>query len=54
MGDGRGVGLTNDKERRHKLVLMHQASLSEFQRELKFGMEDKKCQNINTKVSMWG
>ena len=40
MGGGREVGLTNDKERRQKLVMMHQASLSEFQRELRFGMED--------------
>ena len=42
MGGGRRVGLTNDKERQHKLVLMHQASMREFQREIKFGMDDKK------------
>ena len=42
MGDDRRVGLTNDKERRQKLVFMHQASLREFQGEIKFGMDDKK------------
>ena len=42
MGGGHGVGLTNDNERRKKLVMMHQASLSEFQREPRFGMEDKR------------
>ena len=36
------LGLTTDEELRQKLVLMHQASPREFQRELKFGMEDKK------------
>ena len=35
------VGLTTDEELRKKLVLMHQVSLCEFQREFKFGMEEK-------------
>ena len=42
MGGDCKVGLTADKELRNKLVLMHQASLREFQREFIFGMEDKK------------
>ena len=37
-----GVRLMTDKERRRKLVLMLQASLCGFQREFKFGMEEKK------------
>ena len=34
--------MTTDEELWQKLVLMHQPSLCEFQREFKFGMEDKK------------
>ena len=34
--------LTSDEEIRKELLLMHQASLHEFQREFKFGMEDIK------------
>ena len=36
------VGLVIDEDRWQKLVLMQQASLCEFQREFKFGIEDKK------------
>ena len=36
-----GVGVMTDKERQKKWVLIHQASLCEFQREFKFGMEEK-------------
>ena len=42
MGVNEWVGLTNDKDKCQKLVLMHEASLCEFQREFKFGLEDKK------------
>ena len=42
MGRIKLVGLMTDEERWQKFVLMHKASLCEFQRELKFGMEDKK------------
>ena len=38
------VGLTTDKDIQNKLVLMHQASIHEFEGEFKFGMEDKKWQ----------
>ena len=37
-----GVRLKTNKERRQKLVLINQASLREFHREFKFGMEGKK------------
>ena len=40
MGGDCEAGLTTEEELRKKLVLMHQASLCEFQREFKFGMED--------------
>ena len=36
------LGLATNKGRRKKLVLMHQASLCEFQQGCKFGIEDKK------------
>ena len=42
LGNSKWVGLTTDEELRQKLVLMHQVSLREFQREFKFGTEDKK------------
>ena len=42
LGNSKWVGLTTDEELRQKLVLMHQVSLREFQREFKFGIEDKK------------
>ena len=42
MGGDCKVGLMAGKELRQKLVMMHQVSLREFQREFKFGMENKK------------
>ena len=42
MGGSKRVVLTTNKEFWYKLVLMHQASLCAFQRELKFGTEDQK------------
>ena len=41
MGGSKWVGLMTNDERPQKLVLMHQASLREFQGLFKFGMEDK-------------
>ena len=40
-GGGYGLGLTTNKDSWQKLVLVHQTSLCEFQRELKFEMEEK-------------
>ena len=44
------VGLTVDNKCRNRFILMHQESLCEFQRQLKFGTEDKKwwykCQDV--------
>ena len=42
-----------DEDIRHKLLLMHQASLCKFQRELQFGMEDKNGVR-NTEDALWG
>ena len=42
MGGSKRVGVTINEERHKKLVLMYQVSLCEFQREFKFGMEEKK------------
>ena len=53
MGVRKWVVLTTDEERWLKLVLMHQASLREFQQEFKFGLE-KISDGINTEVSLWG
>ena len=39
-GGACGLGVTTNKECLKKLVLMHQASLCEFQSEFKFRMED--------------
>ena len=44
MGDNFEVRLTTYEDLRQKFVLMHQASLREFQREFKFGMENKEWQ----------
>ena len=44
MGGSEWLGLTNNEEHWKKLVFMHQASLYEFQGELKFGTEDKHWQ----------
>ena len=41
MGGSKRVGVTTNKEHHKKLVLMYQVSLCEFQREFKFGMEEK-------------
>ena len=41
MGGSEWLGLMTNKEHRQKLVIMHQASLCEFQREFEFGMEEK-------------
>ena len=38
---GCGVWLTTDKDHQQRLVLMHQASLCEFQKGLKFDTEEK-------------
>ena len=40
-------------ERQQKLFLMHQTSLCEFQRYLKFGMEDK-IGGGNVEEAFWG
>ena len=53
MGGSKYVALTTDKERQQKLVWMHQAYLRGFQKELKFGIEDKSSSR-NTEVSLWG
>ena len=42
MGGNCEVGLPTDKEPRHKLGMIHRASLCEFQRYFEFGMEGKK------------
>ena len=42
MGGDCELGLTTDKKLQKKLFRMHQAPLCELQRELKFGIEDKK------------
>ena len=39
---GHGLGLTTDKERWQKLVLIQKAFMCEFQREFEFGAEEKK------------
>ena len=41
---GCGVGLTTNEEPRHKLLIFYQVSMCEFQREFRYGMEDKKWQ----------
>ena len=42
MGGRKWVGLTTNEERQQKLVLMHQASLLDFQQDYKFKTEEKK------------
>ena len=53
MGGNCEVGLPTDKEPRHKLGMIHRASLCEFQRYFELGWKAKSG-GRNTEVSLWG